>query len=88
MGMTNYIQMDHTVVVSLTFSTDLVITFSFLLAALGGTDIAGDDAVASSGTSFAWKPVKKKFFQIDKTFTTEKSDIMVKSEVKICNSLE
>jgi hypothetical protein len=53
MGMTNYIQMHHTVVVSLTFSTDLVITFSFLLAALGGTDIAGDGAVASSGTSFA-----------------------------------
>ena len=45
----------HTVVVSLTFSTDLVMTFSFLVAWPEGTDEPGDGAVVSSATTISWK---------------------------------
>ena len=41
--------------VSLTFSTDLVITFSFLLASPEGTDATGDGAVVPSATPISWK---------------------------------
>jgi hypothetical protein len=49
-------------VVSLTFSTDLVITFSFLLAGPEGID-TGDDDTEESNVSFAtyvsWKMTKQ-----------------------------
>ena len=45
----------HTVVVSLTFSTDLVMTFSFLVAWPEGTDEPGDGTVVSSATTISWK---------------------------------
>ena len=56
----------HTVVVSLTFSTDLVITFSFLLASPEGTDATGDGAVVPSATPISWKTrlwLNGEFFQ-------------------------
>jgi len=45
----------HIIVVSLTFSTNLVITFSFLLASLEGSDATGDGAVVPSATPISWK---------------------------------
>jgi hypothetical protein len=47
----------HTVVLSLTFSTVLVIKLSFLITGPEGSDRRGDDtkaSIVSSGTPFSW----------------------------------